>query len=278
MNRRDVLKGIATLPIAGGPAVYAKLCGGPPSCPAAANLIQIVLDGPFSVVLQTASPTSDDITGVLAFTPVEPNGAHLIKLNGVPLDERKQHHFTLKISGYTPPLHPCISSAFNDFCNDHTKFNPLASDMFVALKLPCPKNITTDIVNVPPLSVTVGGSPRSMPQNHVLEYDVPMGSSVIMDYRESGHPATPVGNTFLFEVGMDHPDTDCSHAKDFFNHSTLPFFPDLSQNTIEFPNCPRATPPHRYFMQAKYKDDSIKAHMYTTTLECKSGGLIGTSP
>ncbi len=281
MNRRDLMKGLAALPIATGTAAHAGLCGGTVACQPANKPLQVIFDGPFSVVLQTASPTSDDITGVMVFSPIEPQGQHLIKLNGVPLDEKKLHHFSLNITGFTPPHQPCVSHDFSDFCKDHTRFDASAADRFVTVTLPCPKNIITDTQHVPPLPVTVGGQPRSMPQSHVLEYDLPNNSKITMDYRESGHPASPLGNAFIFEVGMDHPDSDCSHARDFYNKSMLPFFPDLNNdlqhNAIAFPTCPTVAP-HLYFLQFKSRGEVEPIHIFTTTLECKSGGLIVTNP
>jgi len=275
MERRKLLKGIGALPIVAGTAAYAKLCGNLQPCPSAATPFQVVLDGPFSVVLHTASPNSDDVTSVTAFTPVEQHSAHLFKLNGVPLDEKKQHHFALNISGFTPPSQPCIARDFNDFCVDHTRFDPAPAgkDIFIAITLPCPTRIIT---NVTPLAVTIGGTATShnMPQNHVLEYDISHAGPITMDYREAGHSGSPLGNSFYFEVGLDHPDNDCSHAKDFYNNWMLPFFPDLAGNTIDFPTCPPGAH-HQYFFPSR--DDRIKLVMLTTTLECKSGGLITTT-
>jgi hypothetical protein len=245
--------------------------------------LQVIFDGPFSLVLHTVSKTSDDIipNGVMAFTPVEPMGKHLLNLNGVPLDEKKDHHFTLNIGGFTAPKQPCISSDFKDFCTDHTTFNPTpqnsrAGEIFVTVILPCPNRIIT--AGMQPISVTVGGNPKSMPQNHILEYDVADLSKVTMTYRESGRNAAPFGNLFLFEVGMDpvqNPDNDCSHLKAFYNQEILPFFTDLAGNTIDVPSCPMFTP-RTYFAPPLTRDDR-KYHPFATTLECKSGGLIATT-
>jgi hypothetical protein len=113
----------------------------------------------------------------------------------------------------------------------------------------------------------------------VLEYDFNPTTTVAMDYQEAGHPVSPFANIFLFEVGMDpkiDSDPNCSHAKDFYNNSTLPFFPGLDpiRNAIDFSNCPVFTP-HLYSLRFKNME---RVHIFATTLECKSGGLIVTSP
>jgi hypothetical protein len=287
MNRRNILKGMVALPFIAKTAAYAKLCGGG-TCPSTGSNkpLQIVFDGPFSLVLHTVSNSSDVVipNGVMAFTPVEPHGKHLLNLNGVPLDEKKDHHFTLNIGGFTPPNQPCISSDFDDFCTDHTGFtlapqNSTAGEIFVSITLPCPNRIVT-ASGSQPIPVTVGGSSKKMPQNHILEYDVADLSKVTMSYRESGRNAAPFGNLFLFEVGMDptqNPDSDCSHLKQFYNQEILPFFPALAGNTIDVPagTCPMFTP-RLYFAPPLSRDDR-KYHPFTTTLECKAGGLIATT-
>lgn len=284
MNRRNILKGMVTLPFIAKTAAYAKLCDGG-KCPSTGNpSLQVIFDGPFSLVLHTVSNSADDVipNGVMAFTPVEPMGKHLLNLNGVPLDEKKDHHFTLNIGGYTAPKQPCISSDFNDFCNDHTRFNPIPQntargEIFVTVILPCPNRIIT-ATGSQPIPVKVGTSSKNMPQNHILEYDVADLSKVTMTYRESGRTAAPFGNLILFEVGMDpikNPDTDCSHLKAFYNQEILPFLPDLAGNTIDVPSCPMFTP-RTYFAPPLTRDDR-KYRPFATTLECKSGGLIATT-
>jgi hypothetical protein len=273
---------MVALPFIAKTAAYAKLCDGG-TCSPANKPLQIIFDGPFSLVIHTVSSTSDDVipNGVMAFTPVEPHGKHLLNLNGVPLDEKKDHHFSLNIGGFTPPNQPCISSDFNDFCTDHTRFNPTpqnssAGEVFVTVTLPCPNRITT--AGVQPIPVTVGGKTKKMPQNHILEYDVADLSTVTMTYRESGRAASPFGNLFVFEVGLDpaqNQDSDCSHLKEFYNNEILPFFTDLAGYKIDVPSCPKVTP-RLYFAPPLSRDDR-KYRPFTTTLECKSGGLIATT-
>lgn len=277
MNRRNLIKGLVALPVATAVGAQAKLCGGTTHCPTASNPLTLTFDGPFSLVLQTASGTSDDITGVIAFTPVEPNGMHLFKLNGVPYDETEHYDFTLNIPGFNPPSRPCITKSLSSFCTDHTTFNATAGLVFISVKLPCPNTIT-NLANLKPISATVGGGKVNMPRGHMLVYDIPATSKATLDQKGATQPVSPIANNLLFAVGMDpaaHPDADCSHAASFYNKSMLPFFPDLANNTITIApgDCPAAITP-----ATKASQGHGPFQLLGSTFECKGGGLIVTSP
>jgi hypothetical protein len=253
-------------------SAYGKLCG-MGGCPPGNNPLTVILDGPFSIILQAASAASDVINGVVAFTPIEKNGKHLFNLNGVPLTDIK-HDFDLKISGFTPTNKPCIIG-LDGFCTDHTKWDSSPAKRFITLVLPPPNRIRTTRNSIP---VTVAGKTVNLPQNHVLEYDTTLQSVPKMGYK--GKTVSPVANTYILEVGMDpavDPDTDCSHALQFYNESMLPLFPDLGKNVIQkFNQCPKFK--GHLYAQRRSAQGEGGTHILTTTLECKSGGLLVSTP
>jgi hypothetical protein len=273
MRRRDLVRGLLAFPLAklmSGQTV----CNNSGVCMPASNPLLVVIEGPFAVVLQKPSPSSANVTGVTVLVPKDPS--HLFALNGVPL-KANQHHFKFLAPGLAANTQVCVDTVFKDFCVPSTNFQCAASNRFVEiLNLPCPRRILArNAIQVKFQS----GDPGCMPLDHVLEYDIADPSlPITISYTEQGNRAVhAIGNIFYFEVGRDPISPNpAGHAIDFHNNHILPCFPPLQND------------PHRRLQDvfvnqlcsgSKFSDELLKRlKPFTTTLECKSGGIIGGSP
>jgi hypothetical protein len=273
MKRRDLMKGLLALPLTklmSGQTV----CKNSGACTPTGNPLLVVFEGPFAVVLNKPSPSSTSVTGVTVLVPKDP--AHLFALNGVPLNAN-QHHFKFTSGGLAPNTQVCVDTVFKDFCVPTTNFQCPATNRFVEiLNLPCPRRILArHAIQVQFQS----GDPGCMPLDHILEYDIADPKlPITISYTEQGNrPVHAIGDVFYFEVGRDPLSAGAAaHAIDFHNKHVLPCFP-LLQND-----------PHRLLQNvfvdqpcsgSGFTDEMLKRlRPFTTTLECKSGGIIGGNP
>lgn len=272
MKRRDLMKGLLALPLTklmSGQTV----CSNSGNCTPAGNPLLVVLEGPFVVVLQKPSASSPIVTGVTVLVPKDP--AHLFALNGVPL-KGAQHHFKFNATGLTANQQVCVDTVFKDFCVPSANFQSAASDRFVEiLNLPCPQRILARNA----IKVTFESSdPGCMPLDHVLEYNIAEPSlPITMSYTEQDNrPVHAIGNVFYFEAGRDPVSPGpAAHAIDFYNNHVLPCLSlqtdthRLLQDVFVDKPCPGS----------KFTEPLIRRlKPFTTTLECKSGGIIGGTP
>jgi hypothetical protein len=248
MNRRDLTKAMLVLPLA-QLAAADTVCN--KACASATTPLRIILEGPFGIVLKKTSSTSTTVTRVTAFTPA--HAMHHARLNGWQLPDGVSHSLTLVDTGLAANSTGCVDTACKDFCEENTDFNCPSPNHFVLIDLPCPKQIYTTTT----ASITFeSGAPGKLPQNHVLEYDIQDAGKPIGFLYQGSQFITPIANSLLLEVGMlrgvGNPK---AHAIEFYNNYLLPCFPKLKN------------------LPAKKLAD-ITAPSRTTTLECKSGGLI----
>src|SRR6478609_6859624 len=172
MNRRNLLKGLAVIPMARLAAAQTiTACNDGSTCSYAPKSLLVWLEGPFAVVLQR-DRSGKTITGIVAFSPIDTD--HRITVNKSPLGKYPfQHHFKLNGPGLNSRTSACISADFNDFCAQNLGMvGNVDNASFIRINLPCPKNIFTNKL----LKGTVGpsGTPRDVciPQDHVLEYEI----------------------------------------------------------------------------------------------------------
>lgn len=279
MDRRQLLKGLAALPLARMNHAYAAppICSG--TCNPVTNSLLVWVEGPFAVVLNQDGTGNPIIT---AFSPVDTD--HLVNIT---VNNNKfikgtypgQFHLSLQGDGVAPANTACISSDFKDFCMDHLGNivgNP--ENAFVRLQMPVPTNIYTSHL----LKVTLANGVRAcMPQDHVFEYATVSAQPITLVYEDKKQSLGPNANLFHIEVGLpakdasgNNSDPKGEHAKHFHNRAILAHFGlqnDSSKQitAIDTTSCSSTIPQDvaKRLLAAK-----------TTTLECKSGGIIGGSP
>lgn len=277
MKRRDLVKGLLALPftkLMSQPTV----CSNSGDCTPAPNPLLLVFEGPFAVVLQKPSSSSPNVTGVAVLVPKDP--AHLFALNRVPLKD-SQHHFKFVGAGLAPNTQACVDTVFKDFCVPSNDFQCDANNRFIEiLNLPCPRRILAR--NAIQVKFQCQPNPNDfhcMPLDHVLEYHIADSSlpTTISYDEQDNRPVNAIGNVFYFEVGRDPLSSGAAdHAVDFHNNHLLPCFPPLQKDTHHllqnvFVNqpCSGSRLPNKIIKQLK---------PFTTTLECKSGGIIAGTP
>jgi hypothetical protein len=283
MERRQLLKALAALPLARVNYAYAAppICSG--TCNPVQNSLLAWLEGPFAVVL-TQDNTGNPV--ITAFSPVDSD--HLVNISSnkgvIKGAYPDQFHLSLQGDGGVAAKTACISSDFKDFCVDHLGNivgNP--DNSFVRVQLPTPKNIYTTELR----KGTVGSGASSIticvPQDHVLEYETVSGSPITLVYEDKKQSLSPKKNVFHIEVGLPAQDANGNDtdrkgdlAKHFHNKTILAHFP--SQNVpnkqltdVSANRCPSTIP-----TEILNRLPTIRPR--TTTLECKSGGIIGGSP
>ena len=309
MNRRDLLKGIAALPLAsalGHTSAALNMCFANCNSVEFAS-VKIALEGPFAIVLHQPQG-SNVITGVTAFSPLTDSNEHDFVFNGVPRNRitatggSQEYLFSLPPDGLVIPGKP----SFKDprFAPFDTTSRYVKSDHFVRLELPCPDRI---IFIRQPESVTLAnGTKANMALNHILIYPVDptnQGIKITCD-QLGGDICLEDSDVFTFEVGLP-PGTDSqfavTHALNFYNQKLLQFFPDaggLKLGSIPFTepvspandkNKKKQKPAQRIKRGAKVAANQLN-HLdianvgeqvsfwpNTTAVECSAGGLIVTS-
>lgn len=283
MNRRDIMKGLAIMAAArvganqvGGAQVVSACSNGVACMPVSKSLL-VWLEGPFAVVLNRDTVTNI-ITGVTAFSPVDTD--HLTNItNGPSGGYPFQYHYTLNGPGLAGNLSSaCVSSDFNDFCGQSLGMVGSPDNSFVRVTLPCPKNIYTTKLRKGTLGAGSGVRNVCIPQDHVLEYEIVSEQPTTLVQDVTGLMVPALLNLFHIEVGLplQIPSVDPQgiRAQEFHNKSILGFFPNLqadpNQQLTSISNtstCPSHIP------------EAIASRLRAaSTLECKSGGIIGGNP
>ncbi|MBZ5493845.1 MAG: hypothetical protein LAO76_23240 [Acidobacteriia bacterium] len=240
MNRRDILKGLAALPIAGvaGCKPEEKPETKPPA-PSEMKIrtVQILLEGAFAVVLQKGHPNR-----VVAFIPRAESGqddlAHDFFFNN---PEKPRPPATKDAAGYQFEL---STNGLRNYAD--TYINPGFQDFLASTeKWKLPPRVATIILPFPN-SINFGGRPLDvtfnskktgmMPTNHILEYYVDEPEKVKMSCTELGEhceasPHCPPGVLrFFFGAAPRVRNSDekrRAHAIKFFNFILSSSFPDL---------------------------------------------------
>jgi len=242
MNRRDLLKALGVMPLAsalgGCGHAYSKPV---PDKEPRIHSLQILLEGPFAVVLQKQSQR------LTAFVPLpDPKRtdlAHDFYFNDPhngkkPGARSKGYSFKLSDEGThrypTPDIY--INPDFNDFRADTENWRLPPS--LVVLDLPFPRSIN---FSGRPLHVKFGKNALKtdglMPTNYILEYRIDEPDKVHLKCDDPGVPCAPSPHCppgvmrYYFGVGPELKDAKAreAHAVAFFNFMLAQAFPDLAQ-------------------------------------------------
>jgi hypothetical protein len=277
MKRRDFVKGAAVLALARAGSAQ-MVCNNGTACNPATSSVLVWLEGPFALALRRDTVTNK-IAGVTAFSPVDPD--HVMNVLNGPQKGRYpfQFHFTLIGPGLKVPSSACVSADFKDFCEERLGMAGNPDNAFIRVLLPCPKNIYTSKLLTGSLGTGSAKRPVCIPQDHILEYEIVIEQPTSFFYEDAGQMLQPTSNVFHIEVGLPQKGSDPNgdHARHHHNKSILGYFPQLQadanrQLTSIGPQdlqvCPTSIP------------ENVRARLvkFATTLECKTGGLIGGNP
>jgi len=229
MHRREVLKGLAALPLASVLAScdYDKKDKDDRS---QSHIVEVHLDGAFAVVIQEKKENS-----IVAFSPRPPAGEeHEFHFNGAqrPEDTSKPLHFNFALERRNRDRKPEIDPGLDDF--HFTSENWKIGDSLVTLELPAPTEITFSGHRSP---VTFQSDHRKvfMATNHILRYEVnreaqpklECGANVKCSPEDHYDSVT----RYFFEVGpkryLNH-DESKAHAIKYFNFVLQNYFSDLA--------------------------------------------------
>jgi hypothetical protein len=236
MNRRDLLKGIATLPIASTLSCareHQKSSAQPNK--SKIHSLQILFEGPFALVLQQGKanrltafvPRADEQVLAHDFYFNDPGAAKPM------LKESSGYSFQLSGAGLQQDPDPYVNPGLSDFFAETQKWH--LADRVVTLELPFPNSIN---FSGKPLHVRFaeGGREGRMATNFVLEYYVENAEQVeLMCPQLQGKcpasPNCPPGVLrYFFGVAPHQKSDPQQHALKFFNEVLLrKFFPELEK-------------------------------------------------
>jgi hypothetical protein len=298
MRRREILKALATVPVASALGNCLQYRPSPTPTPTPAppkeksiHTVQILLEGAFAVVLQKAKPNR-----LLAFVPrseEENHGLdHKFYFNDpmVPQEAAKYArkepagmHFQLSEAGLRNYPETYVNPGFADFEAYTQKWR--LPDRLVTLELPFPNSIN---FSGRPLRVefTTGRSGH-MPTNYILEYYVEEAEKVKLTCSQLGEKCAPSPNCppgvhrYFFGVSPTEKE-NAKHAVDFFNFTIRQCFPDLCEHFLTYIEPSEKSRGrtsgalHPKLMPSVLNGDSPAAHLLgvSAVLDCQSIGPI----
>jgi len=238
MNRRDIIKAIAAVPLASAFGSCHEERASPPDAHQGKRIhtLQILFEGAFSLVLHKNNPNK-----LVAFVPKPDNGHRELEhdfffndpsMPRHPLGKDPAgYHFQLADDGLRLNPDTYINPGFADFTADTEKWR--LSERVVTLELPFPNSIN---FSGRPLHVKfASGRSGLMPTNHVLEYYVedPDKVKLMCSQLEGKCPASPNCPPgvlrYFFAVSPQIKGDGQKHAFDFFNFILHTCFPDLEE-------------------------------------------------
>ncbi|HEY1938096.1 MAG TPA: hypothetical protein VGJ33_09195 [Candidatus Angelobacter sp.] len=229
MHRREVLKGLAALPLAG---VLTGCDHDKRGKEERSHVVEVHLEGAFALVIQENKENS-----ILAFSPRPPAGEeeHQFYFNGSHDAENttKPVKFNLSLDKQDHGRRPEIDPGLKDF--HFTTENWRVGDSLVTLELPAPTEITFSGHRLP---VTFQSDHRKafISSNHILRYELPREAQPKLDCGGLNHQCSPEDSydgvtRFFFEVGpkryLKHEESQ-AHAIRYFNYVLQQSFPDLA--------------------------------------------------
>lgn len=197
MNRRDLLRGLASLPVASVLASCSTKSNSadsePQSRPSTAaaqpiTTLKVVLDGSFAVVFDRRTPTR--ITAVI---PHDPDKMHEFYLNNpyqqIDNGQDPSHSYSFQLSPKgleeNRTKRPYIDQCFRDFTRTTDVWKK--EKYFVTVDLPEP-DVISFIPPTVPVTFKLNHRSAMMPLNHVLRYRVQEAAAIEMT-REGGAPS-----------------------------------------------------------------------------------------
>ena len=230
MNRRDLLKAFAVIPVTS----TLLSCEKKGDDKLHGETLEIHLDGAFALVMQENKGNS-----LLAFSPRPKAGdeQHLFAFNGSKKTEspEKTYHFKLSLPGREGNQKPEINPGLNDFFFKTERWR--VGDSLVTIELPAPDRITFSGHRTP---VTFSADHRQafMPLNHILKYEIKDSSQFKLECSQTSlrcdraADSYPGVTRFFFEIGpkqtLDYEQAQL-HAIRFFNYILQQSFPDLEK-------------------------------------------------
>ena len=301
MRRREILKALATVPVAsalGNCLQYRPSPTPTPSKEKGVHTVQILLEGAFAVVLQKNKPNR-----LIAFVPRSEEENHGLDHNfyfndpTVPQEAaraaRKEPagmHFQLSEAGLRNYPETYVNPGFADFEAYTQKWR--LPDRVVTLELPFPNSIN---FSGRPLRVefTTGRSGH-MPTNYILEYYVEDAEKVKLTCAQLGEKCAPSPNCppgvhrYFFGVSPTGQE-NAKHALEFYNFTLRRCFPELEEHLLAYiepseKNRGRTSSALRpRLMPSVLNRDSSAAHLLrvSAVLDCQSIGPLvhtGTGP
>lgn len=301
MNRRNVLKGLAALPLTALTESYSQSYAVQKPRAVATRTLQIILEGAFALVLQSK-------TGRLtAFVPRHGKHIHQLYFND-PLKPQKnseqEYYFELAGEGLVKYSETYVNPGFHDF-EVHAKQVKMPGSL-VKIDLPLPGSIN---FSGRPLHVIFARGRRKglMPTSHILEYQIEREELVKMTCRQiegecSPSPYAPPGVRRFF-FGVDPVFTEqqacdpkylTQHAVDFFNFMLEAVFPREHKHQLlsiepAYKPCPAAAKETAAgaiwtrqvnLVPAVLRAAEAKPRLLTvsSTVDCQGGGIIGHVP
>lgn len=302
MRRRELLKALATVPVASALGNCLQYRPTPTPTPTQTpsekkiHTVQILLEGAFSVVLEKNKPNR-----LIAFVPRsdEEGLDHNFFFNDpekpepAAIEARKEPaglHFQLSEAGLRNYSETYFNPGFADFEAYTQKWH--LPDRLVTLELPFPNSIN---FSGRPLHVEfASGRPGLMPTNFILEYYVEKAEDVTFMCAQLGKkcapsPSCPPGMFRYFFGVAPKPmsgnkymkDSPQKHAVEFFNFTIRQCFPELTEHLLAYIEPseknrgrtsgalrPKLTP-------SVLNGDSPSAHLLgvSAVLDCQSIGL-----
>lgn len=289
MNRRDLAKGLLLLPLVGSAKGGLRFLTtadnqsskrharakqkAATSKDAPMGKFRVYLEGPFVLVSQQSN------SGVIKiFSPMEALKKHHFRFNGAEQKHKQKHAISfltaagaLAYNASFPPISDPLLKPFTWNSND---WDQTQTDNLLELDLPNPDSITSFVHNDKRTVVIFESDPNTsveMPSGHVLEYTldpqklIEMTDSVMgakfpePNAHQSGIPGFELEIGLPLKQGGPDPDQDGSHATSFHNDVLLPRFPSIKMDRDK-----------RFLL--------VTQPQLTTTLECKLGGFIVTTP
>jgi len=236
MLRRDVLKGIATVPFLGTFAGCEE-----EKKEESHKWLEVHLYGAFAVVVQAKKGNS-----ILAFSPRPKTGEkHAFYFNGStkPEDLTKPQTFHLVTEGREKPSKPDISPGLRDFFFHTERWR--VGDSLVTIELPPPDQITFSGPRSP-VYFKEGNRAAFMPLNHILKYEVRGNHKFTLECSDKALKCVPSADSypgvdrFFFEIGPQrilNLEESHAHALAFFNYILQQSFPDLYEKLqLAIPN------------------------------------------
>jgi hypothetical protein len=305
MRRREILKALATVPIASALGNCLQYRPSPTPTPKASTeksiqTVQILLEGAFAVVLQRNKPNR-----LIAFVPRPEEEGHGLDheffFNDPTLPiprggkDPAGYHFQLSEAGLRKYSETYVNPGFADFEAYTQKWH--LPDRIVTIELPFPNSIN---FSGRPLHVEfASGRPGSMPTNYILEYYVEDAERVQLACLQMGGKCPPSPNCpphvlrYFFGVSpaKGQPtkkddkydkDDEQEHAVNFFNFTIRQCFPQLEEHLLKYIE-PAEKSRHRTstairprLMPGVLTSDAPPAHLLevSATLDCQSIGPI----
>lgn len=285
MHRRDVLKALATLPLA--TALLGCERDGNKEGKEHSNTLEVHLDGAFAVVIQENKANS-----ILAFSPRPQKGdePHQFYFNGYPKPEnsQKSYHFKLSTGTRDRDSKVEISPGLSDFSFRTERWR--VGDSLLSIELPAPDRITFS-GHRSPVRFLSDHRRAFMPTNHILEYNLKDAKLPKLECSESSLKCEPSRDSFpgvtrfFFEIGPQRAlDVIQSreHAVGFFNYILQQSFPDLAEKYQLDPKYARGqeyteTLPRVVPAAFDYGSHSPLLQDASYAVDCEYGGPMATT-